>query len=526
MPAFESTPEALPVRATEDSVPGLPADSTPAAPTPIRRGDVLEIEVEDLAFGGRALARVDGFVVFVENALPGDRVAAAVYRKHRRYAEARALRVLRPAAQRVEPRCEHVPLCGGCRTQDLDYEEQVRHKERQVEAALEHLGGLRVTMRPTIPAPRLFHYRNKMEYSFAQDASGRLALGLHVRGYFDRSFDLMRCHIATPISSQIVAFVRDAARREGLSAYDTRRHEGLLRYLAIREGIRTGEVMVNFVATEPHPFFERIAPELRRAFPRVRSVLLNLTRRRAQVATGEEERVLAGGPTILETLGGLTFEISSSSFFQTNTEQAERLLEVAIEGLGLTGKERVLDVYSGTGTFTLPIARSAGEAIGIESSDVAVKDAERNAARNGITNARFWTGEAMEVLRDHYGLGTPSGGHGAGRSGAGGSSTGRSGASSSVHSGAARPLPPDIDAVLVDPPRAGLHPGVVSRLIHLGAPRLVYVSCNPSTLGRDLALLCERRYRPLWVRAVDMFPHTSHIECVAVLERTPSASED
>ena len=487
MPAFESTPSMAP------------------APSPVRRGDTLEIEVEDLAFGGRALAKKDGFVVFVENALPGDRVVATVYRKHRRYAEARALRVIRPAAQRVEPRCEHVPICGGCRTQDLAYDEQVRHKERQVEAALEHLGGLRVSMRPTIAAPRLFHYRNKMEYSFAQDASGRLALGLHVRGFFDRSFDLMRCHIATPVSSQIVAFVRDAARREGLTAYDTRRHEGLLRYLAIREGIRTGEVMVNFVATEPHPFFERIAPALVRAFPSVRSVLLNLTRRRAQVATGEEERILAGGPTILEVLGGLTFEISSSSFFQTNTEQADRLLEVAIEGLGLTGTERVLDVYSGTGTFTLPIAKRAGEAIGIESSDVAVQDAERNAKRNGITNVRFWTGEAMEILRDRFGLGTPSGG--------------RAGT-------APRPPSSGIDAVLVDPPRAGLHPGVVSRLIHLGAPRLVYVSCNPSTLGRDLALLCERRYRPLWVRAVDMFPHTPHIECVAVLERTPSESQD
>ncbi|HEU5310151.1 MAG TPA: methyltransferase domain-containing protein, partial [Candidatus Eisenbacteria bacterium] len=207
----------------------------------------------------------------------------------------------------------------------------------------------------------------------------------------------------------------------------------------------------------------------------------------------------------LEILGGLTFEISSSSFFQTNTEQADRLLEVAIEGLGLTGTERVLDVYSGTGTFTLPIAKRAGEAIGVESSDVAVQDAERNAKRNGITNVRFWTGEAMEILRDRFGLGTPSGG--------------RAGTSPGT---APRSLSPEIDAVLVDPPRAGLHPGVVSRLIHLGAPRLVYVSCNPSTLGRDLALLCERRYRPLWVRAVDMFPHTPHIECVAVLERTQS----
>ena len=500
MPPFESTPETVP-GAAPGALPGAsPVSGSGAAP--IRRGDELEIEVEDLAFGGRAIARIDGFVVFVEGALPGDRVIATVYRKHRRYAEARATRVLRPASARVEPRCEHVPVCGGCRIQDLAYEEQIRHKERQVEAALEHLGGLRAPLRPTIPAPRLFHYRNKMEYSFAQDATGRLALGLHVRGYFDRSFDLMRCHIATPISSEIVAFVRDAARREGLTAYDTRRHEGLLRYLAIREGVRTGEVMVNFVATEPHPFFERAAAQLVRAFPRVRSVLLNLTRRRAQVATGEVERVLAGSPTILETLGGLTFEISSGSFFQTNTEQADRLLEVAIEGLGLTGTERVLDVYSGTGTFTLPIARQAGEAIGIESSEIAVKDAERNAERNGVRNVRFWTGEAMEILRDRFGLGTPPGG--------------------ARGSAASRPEPPSIDAVLVDPPRAGLHPGVVSRLIHLGAPRLVYVSCNPSTLGRDLALLCERRYRPLWVRAVDMFPHTPHIECVAVLERTPS----
>ena len=491
MPAFESVPDTA-----------LPAP----VPTPpgVRRGHEIELEVEDLAFGGRAIARIDGYVVFVDGALPGDRVVAGVYKKHRRYAEARAIRVLHPAATRVEPRCEHVPVCGGCRTQDLAYEEQVRHKERQVEAALEHLGGLRVPLRPTIPAERRFHYRNKMEYSFARDASGRLTLGLHVRGSFDRSFDLMRCHIATPISSEIVAFVRDAARREGLTAYDTRRHEGLLRYLAIREGIRTGEVMVNFVASEAHSFFERIAPAIERAFPRVRSVLLNLTRRRAQVATGEEERLLAGRTTIFEELAGLTFEISSGSFFQTNTEQADRLLEVAIEGLGLTGTERVLDVYSGTGTFTLPIAKRAGEAIGIESSEMAVKDAERNTARNGITNARFWTGEAMEVLRDRFGLGTPRGGR--------------------ASAAATRATAGDVDAVLVDPPRAGLHPGVVSRLIHLGAPRLVYVSCNPSTLGRDLALLCESRYRPLWVRAVDMFPHTAHIECVAVLERASTTS--
>jgi len=459
----------------------------------VRRGQVLELEIEDLAFGGRALTRVNGLVVFVENALPGDRVVATVYRKKRHYAEARAERILRPAPHRIEPRCSHASICGGCRFQDLEYSEQLRHKERQVEECLAHLGHVRVTARPVIAATEHYHYRNKMEYSFGRDAEGRLTLGLHRRGFFDRSFDLDRCHIATPISSEIVAHVREAARREKLQPYDTYRHDGLMRYLMVREGARTGQVMVNLVATEFHPAFDGMAADLRRAFPAVTSVLLNLTRRKAQVAIGDEERVLAGSATIEETLGGLTFEISSGSFFQTNTEQAERLLATALEGLALTGSERVLDVYSGTGTFTLPIAAHAQEAIGIESSAVAVRDAERNAKRNGIQNARFWTGEAMEVLRDQLGLGTRD---------------------------ATGPFErPTIDAVLVDPPRAGLHPGVVSRLIHLGAPRLVYVSCNPSTLARDLALFCESRYRIQWVQPLDMFPHTPHIECVASLER-------
>jgi 23S rRNA (uracil1939-C5)-methyltransferase len=479
---------------TQPEAPHLPSTSTrPQGSAEIRRGAQLVLEVEDLAFGGRAIARVDGFVVFVENALPGDYVAATVFRRKRHYAEARAERILRPSPRRVEPRCGHVPVCGGCRYQDLEYAEQLRHKERQVEACLTHLGGVRAVARPVIAAPSPYHYRNKMEYSFGRDLEGRLTLGLHRRGFFDRTFDLDRCHIASPLSSEIVAAVREWARREGLEPYDTRRHVGILRYLVVREGVRTGQVMVNLVSSEERPAFAGWAEEIRRRFPSVASVVLNLTRRKAQIAVGEEERVLAGGATIEERLGGLTFEISSGAFFQTNTEQGERLLEVAMEGLSLTGVERVLDVYSGTGTFTLAIAGRAKEAIGIESSVAAVRDAERNAARNGIANARFILGGAVESLRDRFGLGV------------------RDGDGSTEGAG--------IDAVLVDPPRAGLHPGVVSRLIHLGARRLVYVSCNPSTLGRDVALLCESRYRLEWVQPVDMFPHTPHIECVATLVR-------
>ena len=479
----------------------LPAgDALPEHPgagigrAPIRRGETLELEIRDLAFGGSGIARVDGFVVFVENGLPGDRVRATVYRRRKQYAEARAAEILSPAPGRVPAPCAHVGTCGGCRLQELDYGEQIRHKERQVRECLAHLGRVAAVVRPAVAAPRLFHYRNKMEYSFGADREGALTLGLHRRGFFDRPFDLERCHIATPVSSEIVAFVRDFARGAGLPPYDLRRHTGLLRFLAVREAVRTGQVMVNVVSSEPHPAFESLAARLRERFPPVRSVLLNLTRRKAQVAVGEEERVLAGSRTIVERLHDLEFEISSNSFFQTNTEQAERLLEVALEGLALDGSETVLDVYSGTGTFTLPIARHAKEAIGIESSGVAVEDAERNAARNGIANVRFVRGEAMEELRDRFGLGGPP---------------------------RSTPAPrPGLDAVLVDPPRAGLHPGVTARLIHLGAPRLVYVSCNPATLARDLGLLTESRYRAEWVQPVDMFPHTPHIECVAVLTRS------
>ncbi len=481
------------------SAPGPPAAQAQPAGPPARppddlqRGQTLELDVVDLAYGGAAIAKLNGFVVFVDDALPGDQVLARVYRRRRQYAEARAERILRPALTRVAAPCSHVRICGGCRLQELAYPEQLRHKERQVAQCLEHLGGVAATVRAAIPAPSLFHYRNKMEYSFSADAEGRLTLGLHRRGFYDRPFDLERCHIATPVSSEIVAFVRAFARDERLTPYDLRSHRGLLRFLAVREAVRTGQVMVNVVASEPHPALERLGAELAARFPAVRSVLLNITRRKAQVAIGEEERVLAGSPTIVEQLGGLEFEISSNSFFQTNTEQAERLLDVALEGLALTGKETVLDIYSGTGTFTLPIARRAREAIGIESAEGAVEDAQRNAERNGVSNVRFWRGEAMELLRDRLGLGRPPREQAPGRT--------------------------EIDAVLVDPPRAGLHPGVVSRLVHLGAPRLVYVSCNPSTLARDLAELAATRYRVEAVQPVDMFPHTPHIECVAVLSR-------
>ena len=462
----------------DPSRPAGPAAPKGAPPRPFKKGETVDVRVDDLAFGGRGITRVDGFVLFVDGALPGDRVSALVTKRKPHYGEARAVSILEPSPLRVAPSCVHTDVCGGCRFQDLSYEEQLRHKERQVDDCLKHLGRLDAAMRPIVPAARTFGYRNKMEYSFGRDTDGRVTLGLHRRGFFDRPFDLERCWIASETSSALVGFVREKANAAGLTPYNTRRREGLLRFLVVREGTHTGQVMVNLVATEEHPVFETWAAEIRERFPAVRSVLLNTTRRLSSVASGDVERVLAGADRIEETLAGLTFEISSASFFQTNTEQAERLLETALEGLGLQGHERVLDLYSGTGTFTLPIARRAREVVGVESNEAAVRDAERNAARNDITNARFIAGEAERIDLESLGA----------------------------------------DAVVVDPPRVGLHAHAVKRLLALAAPRLVYVSCNPSTLGRDLALLAER-YHLEWVRPVDMFPHTAHIESVAALSR-------
>jgi len=463
-----------------DTIPHEMSPEPPRPPgRPFKKGEMVELRVDDLAFGGRGITRVDSFVVFVDGALPGDRVTALVTKRKPHYAESFAVSILEPSPLRVAPACSHVGVCGGCRFQDLAYPEQLRHKEQQVADCLKHLGGLDATMRPIVPASRTFGYRNKMEYSFGRAPDGTLTLGLHRRGLFDRPFDLERCHIASETSSALVAFVREKARAAGLPSYDTRRREGLLRFLVVREGMRTGQVMVNLVASEEHPLFDGWAAEIRARFPSVRSVLLNTTRRLSSVASGDVERVLSGTDRIEETLEGLTFEISSASFFQTNTEQAERLLETAMEGLALTGSERVLDLYSGTGTFTLPIAKRAREVVGVESNEAAVRDAERNAARNGIANVRFVTGEAERHDLEEFA----------------------------------------VDAIVVDPPRVGLHAHAVKRLVQSGAPRLVYVSCNPSTLGRDLALLCDERYRLEWVRPVDMFPHTAHIECVAALSR-------
>lgn len=450
--------------------------------------DLLNLEVEQLALGGKALARHDGRVVFVDRGLPGDSIRARLTRVKRAWAEARLEEVVRPSPRRVDAPCPHVARCGGCRFQDLPYADQLLWKERQVRETLQHLGGLAAPrVLPITGAPEPFGYRNKMEFSFAPDASGGPVLGLHERGTFDRIFALETCLLPSALTVEIVRFTQDFARVHHWRAYHPRRHDGVVRFLTIRHLPLTGECAVHLIAfSQDVPGLEQWAAGVNALSPAIRGVMLGLARSRANIAFSEEERVLAGRATVVERLLGLEFEASANAFLQTNSRQAEALYAAALEAARLSGNETVLDLYCGTGTLTLLFARLASRAIGVESVPEAVEAARRNAERNHIANVSFECGEARRVLRE-WARGE-------------------------------RTSAPRVDLVVVDPPRAGLHPRVVARIAELEPKRLIYVSCNPATLARDLKDFAALGLALDEVAPFDMFPHTPHIECVARLE--------
>ena len=456
--------------------------------------DVLTMDVEDVALGGKALARVDGRVVFVDRGLTGDRVTARVTKTNRRSAEARLVSVDMPAPNRIAARCAHVDRCGGCRLQELPYPEQAQLKERQVRETLRHLGGFTdPPVRAIVPAPSPWHYRNKMEFSFMPGAPGGNGeappvLGLHERGTFDRVFEVHECWLPSPLTVEIVRFTQAFATAHRWRAYHPSRHDGIARFLVVRHLVHTASCAVHLLASSDElPGLEAWARGIAALSSEVRTVTLGVNRGRANVAFAEEERALVGDGVIVERLLGLEFEVVGNAFLQTNSAQAERLYEGTLAAARLTGGERVLDLYSGAGTLTLLFARAAAEAIGVENVPDSVERARRNAARNGSGNARFELGESRAVLREW---------------------------ARGERAGAPRP-----DVVVVDPPRAGLHPRVVARVAELEPARIVYVSCNPGTLARDLKDFAALGWQPAEVTPYDMFPHTPHIECVTRLER-------
>jgi 23S rRNA (uracil1939-C5)-methyltransferase len=450
-----------------------------------RRGDLVTVDVTDLAFGGEGVARAGGYVVFVPGGVPGDRAEVRLTQVRPRFARGTIERVERPSPLRTEPPCPYFGRCGGCRLQHVQYGAQLAFKQRQVGDCLARLGGLPdVPIAPILGAPEVYGYRNKMEFTFAE-AEGRAIVGLHEAERYDAILDVERCLLQSDGMNAVLAEVRAFVRERGWSVYRQDTEEGLLRFLMLREGRATGETMVNLVTASPDVAAARaLADRLRARCASVTSVVLNVNPKKAAVAVGIEEHPIAGNATIRERLGALTFSISANSFFQTNTRQAERLFGIVTEYAGLEGHETVLDLYAGTGAISLLLARRARAVYGIELAAGAIEDAARNARENGITNCTFLPGEVRHVLPALVARGVRA------------------------------------DVVVADPPRPGFHPKALRSLAALAAPRVVYVSCNPATLARDLAVLCGAGYRVTAVQPVDMFPHTPHIEVVVRIERS------
>jgi 23S rRNA (uracil1939-C5)-methyltransferase len=460
---------------------------------PVRRNEILDIEISNIAFGGKGIGYRGSYVVFVGDTIPGDLVRARITRRKQNYAEARLVEIIRPSDIRIKAPCPYFQWCGGCTWQNLSYQHQLNFKRQHVTETLEHIGIVGdVYVEKTIPSPMIWGYRNKMEFSFSDrrwllpSELGNMeipisyVLGLHVPGTFDKILDVDHCLLQSETANRILKITDDYCREEKLEPYGVRSHRGFMRFLVIRESQTASELMVNLVTAFYDP--EKLQPLAERIITRVREVtgvVNNINTRKAQIAFGEKEYILSGKPYITENIGDLHFEISANSFFQTNTRQAQKLYEIAADFADLKGNEIVWDLYAGTGTISLFVAKRAKIVYGFELVESAVKDAGQNANENGIANVRFIAGDLLTNIRT---------------------------------------FGPPPDVVIVDPPRSGMHPGVCSSLCDSGAERIVYVSCNPGTMARDVRLM-NGHYRIRKVQPVDMFPHTYHVESVVLLER-------
>jgi len=457
---------------------------------------LANVLVEHYAAEGKSLARVDGKVIFIENAVPGDIVDLKLSKNKKDWAEGFITAFREYSPDRVEPFCAHFGVCGGCRWQMLPYPLQLQYKQQQVVDVLQRIGKVTLPeIRPILGAPASVQYRNKMEYTFSNrrfllpeelhdpsvSALQRVA-GFHAKGLFDKVVDIDICHLQEEPTNRLRKAVRDFGLEEDLPFYDIKQHEGWLRNLQLRI-CTTGEIMANIVlGYEDEPPLRRLADRLVQQFPELTTLLYTINPKWNDSIADLEPRILAGKGYVIEQLEDFRFKIGPQSFFQTNTRQGERLYQVTREFAELSGGETVYDLYCGTGSIGIFVSRQAARVIGVEVVEAAVEDARENALLNGIGHASFFAGDVVDICRDEF-----FAAHG-------------------------RP-----DVIITDPPRAGMHAGLVGKILDMAAPTVVYVSCNPATQARDLQLL-DAKYTVMKVQPVDMFPHTHHIENVVQLK--------
>ena len=461
---------------------------------------LTDILITDVAAEGKAIAKVDNLVIFVPYVVPGDVVDLQIKRKKHSYAEAEAIALKKPSELRAKPFCKHFGVCGGCKWQCLPYEEQLRFKQKQVWDNLTRIGKIELPeMMPILGSKHVARYRNKLEFGFSnkkwltseQVASGVQfdcmdAVGFHIPGAFDKILDIEECHLMDDINNRLRNGIRAYALAHGLTFFDLRQQTGLLRNMMIRTSA-TGEIMLLMQfcmrGADDEAQAKALMEYLRTTFPEVTS-LLYVNNTKCNDTIGDlDVQTYAGTPFIYETMEGLRFKVGPKSFYQTNTEQAYELYKVARNFAALTGDELVYDLYTGTGTIANFVARQARQVVGIEYVPEAIEDAKVNAELNGLDNTLFYAGDMKDILTTGF---------------------------------IERHGKPDV--IITDPPRAGMHADVVNAILFAAPRRIVYVSCNPATQARDLALF-DADYRVTKVQPVDMFPQTHHVENVVCLER-------
>lgn len=450
----------------------------------MKKNDIIEAVIDEVVFPNKGIARIDGQKVIIKDAILGQRVKARITKKKNEKIEASIVEVLEKSPLERETMCEHFGLCGGCSYQTLPYEEQLKLKENQVKALLDNAGIKDYEFLGIERSPSEFGYRNKMEFSFGDvEKGGELALGLHKKGSFYDVVTVKGCQIVDEDFKRVLMEILEFFKEKNIPFYKTRTHEGVLRHLVVRKAYRTGEMLINLVTTS------QMKLDLKDLVERIKSIKLDgvlkgflhtINDALSDVVKSDETRILYGQDYITEEILGLKFKISAFSFFQTNSQGAEKLYSIVRDFVGSTKDKVVFDLYSGTGTIAQIMADVAKKVIGIEIVEEAVQAAKENAALNNLTNCEFIAGDVLKKVVE---------------------------------------LKDKPDIIILDPPRDGIHPKAIGKIIDFNCPKLIYVSCKPTSLARDLQVFVERGYKVEKVKCMDMFPHTPHVECVALIEK-------
>ncbi len=461
----------------------------------LKRGSEIIVSIESLVFGGKGLARYNNIVIFVKNGIPGQKLKIVIIKKSKKYFEAKILEVISESKHYTEPLCEHFKYCGGCSFQNLDYQIQIQQKTQQIKDVFDRIGNQKdYHIYPIEKCDHIYEYRNKMEFTFSNrrwilkseppNSKSNFALGLHIPGRYDKILNINQCHIQNNIANNILSIVKDNSLH--MQPYDIIEHKGFLRNLIIRHAFNTNQTMINIVtAFENKKLLEPVVDKIKEEISTVKSIVNNITTRKAGVSIGEYEINLYGENYIQEIINGLTFNISANSFFQTNTKQTEKLYSIIIKESNLNENDIVYDLYCGTGTIGISMAKYVKFVYGFEIIESAVHDANINAKLNNINNIIFFKGDLQNIFR--------------------------------VNLDTEKIEKPSI--VVIDPPRAGMHKKTILDIVEKKPKKIIYISCNPSTQARDIKELNAHNYKLKKILPLDMFPHTPHLENVAVIEK-------